>query len=182
MKTPLSFLPSGFRPGFLLLLGGLALAPAAEAKDHHKKGHHDDHSDHHDRDHDRTVYLGRPRSSFTLSFGSGYAGNGYYYGPPNAAYYYERPGVTYYRTRAVVPREYYSSPGYVAAGPGYYSGGRSEAARCQSALARRGYYNGPIDGDIGPGSRAAIRQYQLRQGLTVTGYVDRGLLISLGIR
>jgi hypothetical protein len=30
----------------------------------------------------------------------------------------------------------------------------------QRALKRRGYYSGAIDGDIGPGSRAAIRRYQ----------------------
>ena len=51
----------------------------------------------------------------------------------------------------------------------------------QIALRRRGYYHGPIDGDIGPGSRAAIRSYQYHNGLPVTGYIDRPLLRSLGL-
>ena len=52
----------------------------------------------------------------------------------------------------------------------------------QRALARRGYYNGPIDGDIGPGSRSAIARYQRDRGLAVTGSITSSLLRSLGIR
>ena len=51
----------------------------------------------------------------------------------------------------------------------------------QRALQRRGYYRGYVDGDIGPGSRAAIRSYQARHGLYVTGRIDSALLRSLGI-
>ena len=57
----------------------------------------------------------------------------------------------------------------------------SLAADVQSALKRRGYYKGPVDGDIGPASRSAIRAYQSDRGLTVTGRVDRSLLRALGI-
>jgi Putative peptidoglycan binding domain len=49
----------------------------------------------------------------------------------------------------------------------------------QVALARRGYYHGPIDGDIGPGTSAAIRAYQYDNGLRVTGYIDGALIRSL---
>ncbi len=51
----------------------------------------------------------------------------------------------------------------------------------QRALARRGYYGGAIDGDIGPRSRAAIRSYQVDRGLPVTGRIDTLLLRSLGL-
>ena len=51
----------------------------------------------------------------------------------------------------------------------------------QRALKRRGYYAGAIDGDIGPGSRSAIRAFQADRGLRVTGRIDSTLLRSLGI-
>jgi peptidoglycan hydrolase-like protein with peptidoglycan-binding domain len=41
----------------------------------------------------------------------------------------------------------------------------------QQELARRGYYQGPIDGRLGPETRAAIRRYQQDRGLPVTGDV-----------
>lgn len=55
------------------------------------------------------------------------------------------------------------------------------AVDVQRALARRGYYRGGIDGDIGPGTRAAIRHYQYDRRLEVTGRVDRTLLRSLDL-
>lgn len=65
---------------------------------------------------------------------------------------------------------------------GYYGGyHRSLEVDVQVALSRRGYYRGPIDGDIGPGSRAAIRAYQYDRGLPVTGGIDRYLMRSLGL-
>lgn len=177
MKFPLSSHRTGLRSMTFAVLGLMALAPLAEAKPrHHDRGRGHSGGHHH---HDRDVYVRSPRSSFSLSFGSGYAGRGYYYGPPRSAYYYQRPGVVYYRTREAVPRTYWSSPG--SYGPGYSRAGHSDAARCQAALYRRGYYRGPIDGDIGPGSREAIRRYQHRNGLTITGYMDRGLMVSLGL-
>jgi hypothetical protein len=57
--------------------------------------------------------------------------------------------------------------------------GRSIEAAVQIELAKRGYYHGPVDGDIGPGSRAAIRAYQVDRGLRVTGRIDGGLLRAL---
>jgi peptidoglycan hydrolase-like protein with peptidoglycan-binding domain len=51
----------------------------------------------------------------------------------------------------------------------------------QSALGKRGYYRGPIDGVIGAGSRRAIRNFQTDQGLPVTGSIDRKLLGALRI-
>jgi membrane-bound lytic murein transglycosylase B len=49
----------------------------------------------------------------------------------------------------------------------------------QSALTKRGYYRGPIDGIIGAASRRAIRAFQTDQGLPVTGLIDRKLLTAL---
>ena len=52
----------------------------------------------------------------------------------------------------------------------------------QIALWRRGYYRGPIDGVIGPASRAAIRSFQAGNRIPVTGTVDRSLLQALRVR
>lgn len=191
MKTPAFLSCLKLSPAIVLMIGSLGLTGISQAKPDHHSGHGKSHGKSHSSsrhyhagpryDSRQYAYMNRPRSSFTLSIGNGYAGRGYYYGPPGAAYYYQRPGVTYYRTQAVVPRAYLSSPGYYSASP-RYSYRHGDAIRCQSALSRMGYYNGPIDGDIGPGSRAAIRRYQMRNGLAVTGYLDSGLMISLGIR
>jgi hypothetical protein len=95
------------------------------------------------------------------------------------------------------PRPYYGSSPY-GYGYGYgpsvsvnvhrsYSSGSSSgysddlAAEVQSELRRRGYYRGPVDGDVGPGTRNAIRAYQYDRGLPATGRIDRSLLRSLGI-
>lgn len=162
----------------------LALPQTSEAKDKnkgkgnssgHSSGHSSSQNKSHDdgHDHDRQVYASRPRSSFVLSFGTGYAGRGYYYGPPNCPYHYERSDVRYYATREAAPREYYSQQGYRS--------NSSADAAVQQALARRGYYQGSIDGAIGPQSRRAIARYQEDNGLRVTGSINSSLLQSLGL-
>jgi len=60
--------------------------------------------------------------------------------------------------------------------------GNSMETSVQLALTRSGYYNGPIDGDIGPMSRRAISNYQADRGFRITGYPDNQLLISLGLQ
>ncbi|MCP4380422.1 MAG: lytic murein transglycosylase [Hyphomicrobiales bacterium] len=45
----------------------------------------------------------------------------------------------------------------------------AEKENLQKLLAARGHYDGPIDGKIGSGSRGAIRDYQLKVGLTPDG-------------
>ena len=107
-----------------------------------------------------------------MTLGDGYAGRGYYYGPPDSAYYYQRPDVMYYATRELVPRSYYGYSGY---------SGNSMNASVQRALARRGYYGGHIDGQIGPQSSRAISRYQQDHGLRDTGSISPGLLSSLGM-
>ena len=61
----------------------------------------------------------------------------------------------------------------------YYSQTGSTVSRVQSRLADRGYYQGQIDGDIGPGTRNAILNYQSDNGLRVTGRINDSLLASL---
>jgi len=147
----------------------IALPQTSLAKDH---GNQDKHNKSRQNGNARQIYASRPGSGFILSLGTGYAGRGYYYGPPDSAYYYERPDVRFYATREAAPREYYHQPRR-----GEYNLGIS----VQRALSNRGYYHGPIDGQIGPGSRRAITRYQGAQGLRVTGYISPGLLRSLGV-
>lgn len=59
---------------------------------------------------------------------------------------------------------------------------QSMEAAVQQALARSGYYTGPIDGCIGPMSRRAIANYQADRGMRITGHPNNSLLISLGLR
>jgi hypothetical protein len=185
MKTPfISFtsFPKTLAAVALAMAGVIASPSPAEAKpnkkkkssssSHHRKDRHDRHDDH---DHDRRTYYSRPSSSFVLTLGTGYAGRGYYYGPPGASYYHNAPGVRYYSSRSSVPRQYWGSTGS-------YDGGYSRTeASVQAALARRGYYNGPIDGDIGSGSRRAIARFQANHGLTPTGSINQSLLRALGL-
>jgi len=72
---------------------------------------------------------------------------------------------------------------YVYSNPGYYGPGDYNAdtigVQVQQDLAHDGYYNGPVDGVVGPRTRAAIAAYQQDNGLPVTGAIDQGLLNSL---
>jgi hypothetical protein len=63
--------------------------------------------------------------------------------------------------------------------PQYWS---NLAVSVQSGLAQRGYYHGAIDGEIGSGSRQAIRAFQAAQGLPATGMIDPKLLKALRIK
>jgi len=49
----------------------------------------------------------------------------------------------------------------------------------QASLAQQGYYNGPVDGYIGRGTRRAISHYESDNGLPVNGEIDGPLLVSL---
>ena len=62
-----------------------------------------------------------------------------------------------------------------------YTTGHITGRNVQIRLAERGYYRGPIDGDIGPGTRNSIANFQADYGLRVTGRVDTPLLQYLGI-
>lgn len=49
----------------------------------------------------------------------------------------------------------------------------------QQDLAHDGYYHGPIDGVVGPGTSAAIAAYQRDNNLPITGTISPSLLDSL---
>jgi His-Xaa-Ser repeat protein HxsA len=55
------------------------------------------------------------------------------------------------------------------------------AKRVQIALLAQGYYEGAIDGDIGPGTRSAIRRFQTARGIAVTGTITSEVLDGLRI-
>ena len=180
MKTSSFVLSRLLSTGALSMICLLALPLTAEAKGPppfaHNRGKASKSQQSGQRGYDdraRQVYSSHPRSGFTLSFGSGYAGSGYYYGPPNSPYYYQRSDVRYYATRNLAPREYYGNAGYQ---------GRSVGSAVQQALAQRGFYQGYIDGQIGPQSRRAIYRYQQSRGLRPTGAITPSLLHSLGLQ
>jgi hypothetical protein len=92
-----------------------------------------------------------------------YYDNGYRY--PCWGYY---PGANYY----------YDGPVYVG-NPDVDLG--QEVANVQAALQEQGYYHGPIDGVIGPETRAALAELQVAQGLEPTGTIDEPTLEYLGM-
>jgi putative peptidoglycan binding protein len=103
-------------------------------------------------------------SHIVLVFGGWYYWNAGYWYPawgydPGAAYYYDGP------IYASNPDE---DPGQVV-------------ANVQSALQEQGYYQGEIDGVLGPQTRAALAEYQSAQGLEPTGAVDEPTLETLGM-
>jgi hypothetical protein len=76
------------------------------------------------------------------------------------------------------PFPYY---GYGYSSPDYGDNGGGVAVQVQSALQQAGYYQGPIDGIVGPGTSAAIAAYQRDNGLRVTGTITPGLVQNLGV-
>jgi peptidoglycan hydrolase-like protein with peptidoglycan-binding domain len=51
----------------------------------------------------------------------------------------------------------------------------------QEKLRERGFYAGPINGDIGPNTQAALAQFQLSIPLPASGQLDDQTLAALGI-
>jgi hypothetical protein len=74
---------------------------------------------------------------------------------------------------------FYVTSGYANNG---YSNNGSLVSSVQSSLNNQGYYNGPIDGAMGPGTRQAIASYQNDNNLNVTGHINGPLLQSLQIQ
>ena len=60
--------------------------------------------------------------------------------------------------------------------------GRSDVAALQVALRATGHYGGTVDGIRGPGTRAAIRSFQQRRGLTPDGIAGPATRRALGRR
>ena len=59
--------------------------------------------------------------------------------------------------------------------------GSTLTAQVQRKLKKLGYYEGVVDGELGRGTRAAIRAFQAENGLDETWKIDRPLLRSLGL-
>jgi len=57
----------------------------------------------------------------------------------------------------------------------------NEIRSVQAALRRLGIYSGQVDGILGPDTRGAIKNYQVKNKLPVTGQPDQGLNALLGI-
>src|SRR6266480_7664827 len=98
-------------------------------------------------------------------------GGGYYYW--NNGYWYPAWG---YNPSA----EYYAYDGPI------YVGQRAEPpdkviADVQAELQQMGYYQGEVDGLLGPLTREALGAYQADQGLTTTAAIDEPTLDSLGM-
>jgi hypothetical protein len=129
------------------------------------------------------VYVSSPRYYSSRGYCAPYRSSYYNYGPYYSGSYY---GSGYYAPRASIGFSLFTSPTYSSSRyyPSSYSrAGSSDdlAIDVQRALRRSGHYYGDIDGDIGPESRAAIREYQRDRGLPVTGRIDNSLLRSLRI-
>jgi hypothetical protein len=108
--------------------------------------------------------------------GSEYSWHGHYYRWYNNGWFIVDP---YY---ADYPYYYDNGPGYTVYGsPDTDNGPASVQVEVQQELARMGYYQGPIDGVIGPGTQAAISAYQRDNGLRVTGTINGRLLDALDL-
>jgi len=59
------------------------------------------------------------------------------------------------------------------------SGFELPSVNIQRALKKAGYYNGAIDGKVGPGTRDAIASFQKDNGLTADGVCGRGTWAKL---
>jgi len=105
----------------------------------------------------------------------GYPFYGYGYGYYPGYAYYGGPSMDFSYTTDP------GSGGYSYHGDSPSNGDNELAEDVQRALAKRGYYHGAIDGDVGPGTRGAIREYQYHNHLEVTGRIDLALLHALGV-
>lgn len=102
-----------------------------------------------------------------------YGGFGYPYYPyayaPYPPYY---PSYPYYPPYPAYPAAYSSTVTPSAAS----AVDPATVRAIQTELQRGGYDVGPVDGRLGPRTRAAIRQYEQRNGLPADGSPSRSLL------
>jgi hypothetical protein len=137
----------------------------------------------------RTRVVTRSSSYPYRSYGSSYGGypyygySGYSYGPSVSF------GFGYPYSYGYYPYDSYGYGGYPSGyryGSYYYNdssyGHGSIVITVQSRLARMGYYRGPVDGIMGPGTSFAIRAYERDHGLRVDGAISGQLVRNLGLR
>jgi len=69
--------------------------------------------------------------------------------------------------------------GLLAFGISYAFDADSSVQKVQELLKSKGYYQGAVDGEDGPTTRAALTSYQKAQGLPATGRLDCGTVQRL---
>jgi putative peptidoglycan binding protein len=96
----------------------------------------------------------------------------------NGGWYYWNAGY-WFPAWGYAPSAYYAFDGPIYA----YNGLAPDQVivDVQSQLQRDGYYDGPIDGVLGPMTREAIAAFQADHGLAVTSAIDEPTLATLGI-
>jgi hypothetical protein len=103
----------------------------------------------------------------------------------NKSYYYRGHYYRWYNNGWFIVDPFPVGYGYYGPNPGLYYGpayyGGNVNVMVQRSLSQQGYYNGPIDGIVGPGTQSAIAAYQHDNGLAVTGTINRALLRNLGL-
>ena len=148
-------------------------------------------------------YVGTPQYSggryYTQNRYAGrsyYGGTRYYYDSPN--YYYGGSGYPYYgynsswpsASYGYYPYSYhgnypYSYYGGYSGSYSYYQPGYGYNAATVAAVQRRlgqlGYYQGIVDGIIGPQTRAAIAGFESTHGMIVDGVITTRLLDRIGL-
>jgi peptidoglycan hydrolase-like protein with peptidoglycan-binding domain len=60
-------------------------------------------------------------------------------------------------------------------------GGSADVKKAQEALRAKGFDPGSVDGAMGPRTSAAVRDFQKRNGLPVTGRLDAATASRLGV-
>ena len=115
--------------------------------------------------HDRSWWRHNYSNTRFVLFGGGYYfwNNGYWY----PAYGYDPAYSTYAYDEPIYGYNNYA-PGQVI-------------TNVQAELQNEGYYDGEIDGLIGPATRDALARYQADNGLYVTRAIDEPTLESLGL-
>jgi hypothetical protein len=121
-------------------------------------------------------YYGGP--SYSYYGGSGYPHYGNYSSWPSASYGYYP--YSYYGGYQGYPYSYYSdySGSYSYYQPGYNV---ATVAAVQRRLGELGYYNGVVDGIIGPQTQAAIAGFESTNGMVVDGVITTRLLHRIGL-
>lgn len=134
----------------------------------------------------RGGYQGQVAPNSQYNSGNNYGGNWY---PANShrdwnqnqQYYWNHHNYCWYQGGWLIIdagfNPYYVTTGY----SGNYNNG-SIVSSVQQSLANQGYYNGPIDGIMGRGTRHAIANYQGDHNLNATGHINGDLLQSLQIQ
>ena len=114
--------------------------------------------------HDQWWWNQHYHSHIVFVFGSPYYWDAGYWYP---AWGYD-PGAEYYFDGPIYASNPEMDPGQVV-------------ANVQSALQQEGYYQGEVDGVLGPQTRAALAEYQSAQGIEPTGAIDEPTLETLGM-